>query len=111
MNDNWLVQKSQIKEEPLQSSAPVVGSLIAALRNAWGSVAAKWMIHDVVQQQNEFNKLMALHIQTLDERLIEQDHELVSLTHQMAELNVTMGQLQKQIERVDAQLAQFEDTK
>ena len=109
MNDNWLTQKSQIQEEPLRSNTPLVGPIIAKFRNLWGSVAAKWMIHHFVRQQNEFNTLASMQLQTLDARLIEQDHDLVALTRRVAELHVTMHQLQKQIENVDAQLAEIED--
>lgn len=99
MNDNNLVQKAQLQEHPLQSSIPILGGFIAAIRNLWGTVAAKWMIRQVVQQQNEFNLLAADHLQSLNRRLVDQDKQIVSLTRQVAELNVTIHQLQKQLKQ------------
>jgi uncharacterized protein YlxW (UPF0749 family) len=111
MSDNSLLSKSQIKAAPLQSNAPVVGSLIAKFRNAWGAVAAKWMIAHVVSQQNEFNQLLASHLETASEQLIEQDRDLVALTRQVAEMNIAMRQLQQQVQELEAQLAQLEADK
>lgn len=108
MGDNSLVQKSQIKTAPLQSNTPVIGPLIAKFRNMWGSVAAKWLIAQMVGQQNEFNQLVITHLETSREQLIEQDHDLVTLTRQVAEMNITMRQLQQQVQELEAQLAQLE---
>ena len=111
MSDNSLAQKSQIKTTPLQSNAPVMGPLIAKFRNTWGAVAAKWMIAQVVSQQNEFNQLITSHLESASEQLIEQDHELVALTRQVAEMNIAMRQLQQQVQELEAQLAQLEADK
>ena len=108
MSDNSLMSKSQIKSTPLQSSTPVVGSLIAKFRNAWGSVAARWMITQVVSQQNEFNQLLAAHLETASEQLVEQDREMVALTRQVAEMNIAMRQLQQQVQTLEAQIAHLE---
>ncbi len=108
MGDNSLVSKSQIKTAPLQSKTPVVGWIIARFRNAWGSVAAKWLIAQVVIQQNEFNQLIAVQLESSAEQLIEQDRELVTLTRQVAEMQIAMRQLQGQVQQLEAQLAQLE---
>lgn len=108
MNNKWLVQKSQIKTAPLQSKTPVVGWLITKFRNAWGSVAAKWLLAQVVTQQNEFNHLVAVQLESSHEQLIEQDRELVALTRQLAEMQIAMRQLQGQVQQLEAQLAQLE---
>ncbi len=108
MRDNSLAQKAQIKTAPLESKTPLVGTLIARFRNMWGAVAAKWMIAQMVRQQNEFNQLVTTHLQTASEQLIEQDHDLVALTRQIAEMNIALRQLQQQVQVLEAKLAQLE---
>ena len=108
MNDNWLMQKSQVVEKPLQSKSPILGPIIAKTRNIWGAVAAKWLIHDIVLQQNEYNRIVTQQLQTLDSRVIEQDHEIVILTKQVAELNITIKQMQKELRALHENMAQFE---
>lgn len=108
MSDNSLMSKSQIKSTPLQSNAPVVGVFVAKFRNLWGAVAAKWMITQVVSQQNEFNQLLTAHLEAASEQLVAQDRELVGLTRQVAEMNIAMRQLQQQVQALEAQLAQLE---
>jgi hypothetical protein len=108
MSDNSLGSKSQIKSVPLQSNTPVVGPLIAKFRNAWGSVAAKWLIAQMVAQQNEFNHLIAVQLESSYEQLIEQDRELVALTRQVAEMQLAMRHLQGQVQQLEAQLAKLE---
>lgn len=104
MNENPLAAKSQVHIKPLQSAAPVVGPLVAAWRNWWGNVAARWLLAGAFRQQNEFNQLTAVQWQMLDERLADQDRELVTLTRQVAELRLALHQAQKRVRQLEAQL-------
>ncbi len=109
MNENPLAQKSQIKVESLQSAAPVIGPLVAAFRNLWGNVAARWLLVGAFRQQNEFNRLTAVQWQLLDKRLADQDRELVTLTRQVAELRIALCQTQKHVRQLEAQLSPPEE--
>ena len=111
MDENPLAAKARVKIEPLQSAAPVIGPLVAALRNWWGNVAARWLLAGAFRQQNAFNRLTAVQWQMLDERLAEQDRELVALTRQLAELRLALRQTQKRVRQLEAQLAPPEGEK
>ena len=45
----------KIKERPFVSDKPIVGPLIARIRELWNSVAAKWFVRAQMQQQMMFN--------------------------------------------------------
>ena len=74
----WLEQKSsstaaaQLQTHRFVSSVPIVGQVIARLRNMWGNVAARWYSESLVQQQNRLN-------QTIFERVIDLSNELSEL--------------------------------
>ena len=60
LDDRVTQARSAWNVQPLsfQSSVPVIGSFIAALRTAWNSVATKWQIRHVLDQQNRFNLIV-----------------------------------------------------
>jgi hypothetical protein len=45
----------KIEERPFVSDKPIVGPLIACIRELWNSVAAKWFVRAQMQQQMMFN--------------------------------------------------------
>ena len=45
----------KIEERPFISDKPIVGPLIARIRELWNSVAAKWFVRAQMQQQMMFN--------------------------------------------------------
>jgi len=45
----------KIEERPFVSDKPIVGPLIARIRELWNSVAAKWFVRAQMQQQMMFN--------------------------------------------------------
>ncbi len=59
-----LERKMTIVEKPFRSPAPIIGPLIVTLRNAWNWMSTKWYVLPLLQQQNDFNKVVA---QTLRE--------------------------------------------
>ncbi len=50
-----LQSRRVIREQPFVSQAPVVGPLIAALRQRWHDLAVRWSIVPVIHQQVQFN--------------------------------------------------------
>lgn len=50
-----LQSRQVIREQPFVSQVPVVGPLIAALRQQWHNFAVRWSIVPVIQQQVRFN--------------------------------------------------------
>ncbi|MDT8306463.1 MAG: hypothetical protein RRC07_11045, partial [Anaerolineae bacterium] len=47
-----------IEEPALVSNAPLVGPLVSAFREAWNSVAARWYVQLIMEQQQAFNRVV-----------------------------------------------------
>lgn len=76
-----LRQKAQLQEAPFTSAVPLVGSLVARFREAWHSVAGRWQLRAVIQQQNAFNALLVAHLERLDARLQQLEEAAASQQH------------------------------
>lgn len=96
--DNLLLAKAEVQERPFTSPTPVAGRLIAWFRAAWNSVSTKWYVRPLLQQQNEFNRLVVQQMEEQDARLVEQDRDQVALTRTIAELTAEVIQLRRQLE-------------
>jgi len=107
--NEWWRAKSQIKERPFTSQVPLLGGVIAWFRDTWNSVSTKWYVRPLVQQQNEYNRLLAQWIQDYDTRLIEQDRLQVQLAHDAAELTAMIIQMNHLLQSIDRRLARLED--
>lgn len=46
----------RIQERPFASKVPIVGALIVRFRELWNSVATKWYVRPLIEQQNEINR-------------------------------------------------------
>ena len=51
-------EKWNVQELPFESSTPVIGPLLAAFRSAWNSIAAKWHVRRILNQQNAYNLII-----------------------------------------------------
>jgi GT2 family glycosyltransferase len=60
----WCVQ-----ERPFTSKIPVIGPAIARFRELWNSVATKWYVRPLIEQQNEINRQLVLEIGRVREEL------------------------------------------
>lgn len=103
MNDYWLFDRATLQERPFASDTPVIGPLIAWFRSQWNNVATKWYVRPLLQQQNEYNQLLAQAIQDHDSRLIAQDHEQTELTRQLAELTLQIKQMNQRLAALEQQ--------
>jgi predicted nuclease with TOPRIM domain len=106
--NRWLIEKAELQEQPFRSDAPLVGPLIARVREAWNSVATRWYVRALVQQQNQFNRLVAQRLAEQDERLIEQDREQTQLIHDLAELTAQLAQANRLLSSIDQRLGRLE---
>jgi len=107
-NEHELLEKSQIKERPFVSETAVIGGLIAKFRELWNSVATKWYIRPLLQQQNEFNRLIARAVYEQDERLIAQDRDRVDSNSNIAELTSQLIQTNRLLNSIDERLSRLE---
>jgi hypothetical protein len=114
-----LQEKWQVEERPFRSQTAVIGPFIAGLRNAWNSVATKWYVRAIVQQQNEFNRLAVDQLEEMQSRfealieeqngrLIAQDRDQSALTHDLGELTAQLIQTNRLLQSIDERLARLE---
>jgi len=124
-----LKRRSVLRESPFYSAQPVFGPLIARFRQAWNSISTKWYVRPLIQQQSEFNQLIAQHLWQMSEqlnvlaarldeaemrlkemrddlgdadaRLIEADHEQTAIRHDMAEMALHLTQLKQALSSQD----------
>jgi GT2 family glycosyltransferase len=103
--------KWHVQETPFVSSAPLVGPLIARFREAWNSVATKWHVRRMFQQQNEYNWLVMQRfeeirelIDELDTRVIANDRDETALAREMGELTYAVLGLEKRLAELKARL-------
>jgi hypothetical protein len=106
-----LQQKWQVQERPFQSNIP----LVARLRTAWNNISTKWYVRSIVQQQNEFNRLTAVHLEEvagrfeeLNGRLITQDQDQSTLAHDLGQLTTQLIQTNRLLKSIDERLSRLE---
>ncbi len=87
-----LVLHSQtIQEHPFTSQVPVVGKMIVAVRSLWNSVATKWYVRPMLQQQNVFNAQVANYLSLLSLDVAENIRELTDLAERIAEMRSSVS--------------------
>lgn len=99
-----LEAKWRVTERPFTSTRP----FIARLRQMWNDVATTWYVRPLLQQQNDFNRLLVDRLQDHEARLIAQDHEQTDCTHDLAELTAQVVQLNHLLASIDRRLANLE---
>jgi hypothetical protein len=76
-----------VQERPFTSQVPVLGRLVVAVRSLWNSVATKWYVLPLIQQQTDFNIRAVGYLRILQDQI---DH--------MAELGRGLEQLGRSLE-------------
>ena len=100
----WVLQ-----EQPFTSSVPVIGVLIVAFRNMWNSVAAKWYVRSIAQQQSEYNLLQAQLIDHLNGHLADGVRENSEFSHDIAEVATLLYSLNHSIDSLENRIAKLEE--
>jgi glycosyltransferase involved in cell wall biosynthesis len=101
-----LREKARLQEYVFSSKIPVFGGLITWFRKAWNSVATKWYVRPLIDQQTAFNlavvdrlsqqqKVLDAGAVELESWLVQEDREQIRLTRQVAELAVRSAQIQR----------------
>lgn len=101
-------ERWQLKEIPFTSSVPVVGPIIIAIRNLWNSVAAKWYVRPIIEQQNDYNRLFAELVDHLNNQQVEEDREISDISHDLAELEAMIGTIHRSLHSLDERLSELE---
>lgn len=100
-----LVERAVVQERPFTSPIP----LVAWLRERWSRVAAKWMVRDMVQQQNTFNQQLVGRLQEQIERLLSQEQGQAELVADTQALLSELRALNRQLSAIEARLARLEE--
>jgi SAM-dependent methyltransferase len=104
----------QVHESPFVSHIPLLGPLITRFREAWNSVACKWHVRRILQQQLQFNHSvaqLALSLETLGSELEAMDHSIHALVRHVDEnLGGQLKDLEELYRGLLAQLSVTEDS-
>ena len=101
-NADQLIANGALHEYRFTSHTPVFGPLLARLRSAWYSVAARWGDESIINQQTAINRIAAQQISMFDQRLILTDRDLTDLASTVAELTQQVMQLQHAVAALQA---------
>jgi hypothetical protein len=109
-NQDWLFKKGIITEQPFSSEIPILGPIIVWFRTMWNSVAAKWYVRPLLEQQNNFNRLIVERVRDIEayayDLSTEQDRDLSRLRHDVAALHLQLTQLNQQLAEINDHLEQ-----
>lgn len=110
-----LARRAHIEERPFTSTTPLIGPLLARLRAAWASVAARWYVRQLTHQQNQFNQALLQRLREDVETLREvtavyttQDNELTGLSRQQVELQIQLARAAELIDDLEERLQRLE---
>lgn len=114
-----LAERQEIQELAFTSDSPLFGPLIATLRRAWNSVAAKWAVRSVIQQQNSFNKLVTRLLAEQDKQVEDNASETTLLARELLAsqrhldeavfaVNRHLEELNRRIERLEEMMSSSE---
>ena len=113
-DQEWLLEKGTVVEQPFVSNTPIFGPLIAWFRTQWNNVAAKWYVRPMLSQQNEYNRLLVERVRDFEtytyELSSEQDHDLSRLRHDVAALHLQLKQLNRQLDELNDRLQENESS-
>ena len=102
--DGWpqaaLAQQHALTEPDFRSDKPLIGPLIVAFRRLWHSIAGKWALRQLMQQQNRFNALAARLFDEQYDRSETTAWEIELLSKELVRLQQTISQLQQRLETV-----------
>ena len=127
-----LQQKARLEPQPFTSNVPLLGSLIVWVCRTWNSVATRWYVAPLIQQQNEFNQgvvdelrllradmqstLSELHnisiaqqelrqlCDEISDRLIILDRDVGVLTHDLGKVTYAVIRQDEEMKRIGSSL-------
>ena len=107
----WLRTHAVLREHRFHSNLPVLGPLVAWFRERWNSISTRWYVWPLIQQQSEFNSLVAerlieqiIRLDASEARLAEHAERLVRLTGVVDAHAAALGELRARSGEHDAWL-------
>ncbi len=108
-----LQSRAIVLERPFVSHVPIIGRFVAFFRETWNSVAAKWYVRSILQQQNLFNQTVVQAIKELHDyldqtegQIIYGDRDVTMLARKVAEGEYRLRQWEERAARERADLAE-----
>ncbi len=99
---------ADIHEKPFRSNLPIIGSVVAGLRDIWSNVAAKPFVRPLLNQQKAVNRgnieRLAYSVEQRSEKRqtqLERDRLLSGLATDMHRLNKTVTRLSSRLDQLD----------
>jgi hypothetical protein len=106
--DDWLWLAADVQEQPFSSNTPVVGRLLAGLRDAWSRVADRPYVRPLRRRQNELNRLLVQQMAEIDLWLLVQDRKRVACLRETALLASRVRHLHRRLREAEASLRREE---
>lgn len=113
-----LQERARVAERPFTSPTPLVGPLLARLRDAWANVAVRWYVRPLTQQQNAFNLALLEEVRAAEKQLrdeaeiwLAQDADAAALQRAQDELRHELARAEALVQRLEARLARLEQEK
>ncbi len=103
-----LAAQTYVEERPFRSQIPLLGPLIVWFRTLWNSVATKWYVRPLIEQQNRFNHQLVARLQEQAARLLDQEQGHTDLIEDTAELVSRIQEMNDLLRSIDARLARLE---
>ena len=72
MDDSWW----ELREQPFYSDKPLIGRLIVRFRTFWNSIATRWYVVPLIQQQTAINYRLQAEIRRLQAEIASLREEL-----------------------------------
>ena len=79
-----------VNERPFTSRVPVVGPIIAGFREVWNSVATKWYVRPLMEQQREVNRRLAVEVDKVGEALERASVEIGQMGDALSQVSLRM---------------------
>jgi septal ring factor EnvC (AmiA/AmiB activator) len=108
-DSDQLIAYGVLHEHRFVSNAPVLGLVIARLRSAWYSVAARWGDQAIITQQTVYNQAATQRLAELNRRIVELDQRIILADHDLVNVTRTAAEMSQQITELRRQLAQLQD--
>lgn len=98
----------RVEERPFVSRVPLIGPLIARFRELWNSIATKWYVRPLIEQQNAINRQVIEGLLLAQESIAALDREIVDArrlhTQAIYRLYEELDRLQARVAALEAQL-------
>lgn len=99
-----LAGRATLAEQPFRSHIPLVGRLVAWLRERWADVATRWYVRPMLAQQNQFNQELIGRLQEQIARLQAQEQAQAEQLEELAELQAQLQETERRLHEVEARL-------